>query len=92
MTPRLERGSSGFKSQFSHFYKNVMTMNICEKYFIPDELSEKEAIEWAKQQAVLEFESGEWEFIYEGELIDILSYLYGDTNSENYVELFQLDK
>lgn len=51
-------------------------MNICEKYWIPDNLSEEEAIEWSKNQAVLEFEDGTWEFIHINEYIKILRYLY----------------
>lgn len=55
-----------------------MEMDICEKYFIPDDLTEEEAIEWAKQQAIIEFEDNGWEFIHIEHYIRLLTYLYGE--------------
>jgi len=57
--------------------------NICQKYFIPDGIkNEEEAIEWAKNQATLDFEDGGWEFIHEQQLIELLSRLYEGTQQK----------
>lgn len=58
-------------------------MNICEKYFIPNDLTEEEAIQWAKEQAILKFKSGRFEFIHEEDLIGLLENIIVAKNKKS---------
>lgn len=62
-------------------------MDICEKLWIPDGLTEDEAYEWALDQCVLYFESGGYEFINTRNFISILSHLLTKVDYDQYAEL-----